>query len=48
LTEPTWFKGTLEDMKSIREAIEGLPDRPALLRKDFIVDDYQIYEARGK
>jgi hypothetical protein len=29
-----------------RVAIESLPNRPALLRKDFIVDEYQIYEAR--
>jgi len=27
-------------------AIDSLPNRPALLRKDFIVDEYQIYEAR--
>lgn len=47
LTEPKWFKGCLEDMRSIREAISSLPYRPALLRKDFIVDEYQIYEARG-
>eukprot|EP01126_Amoeba_proteus_P067227 TRINITY_DN9884_c0_g1_i7.p1 TRINITY_DN9884_c0_g1~~TRINITY_DN9884_c0_g1_i7.p1 ORF type:complete len:408 (+),score=89.98 TRINITY_DN9884_c0_g1_i7:102-1325(+) len=47
LTEPTWFKGTLEDMKAIRNAIHSLPNRPALLRKDFIVDEYQIYESRA-
>lgn len=47
LTEPKWFKGTLDDMKSIRIAIDNMVDRPALLRKDFIVDEYQIYEARG-
>lgn len=40
--------GTLEDMCQIREAIAemGEENRPALLRKDFIVDEYQIYEAR--
>ncbi|KAI9342661.1 indole-3-glycerol phosphate synthase-domain-containing protein [Obelidium mucronatum] len=46
LTEPTWFKGTLEDMKLARKAVDGLANRPAILRKDFIVDEYQIYEAR--
>lgn len=47
LTEPTWFKGTLQDMTDIRVVIESVADRPALLRKDFIVDEYQIYEARA-
>ncbi|KAL6059541.1 anthranilate synthase / indole-3-glycerol phosphate synthase [Balamuthia mandrillaris] len=48
LTEPTWFKGTLEDMQAIRESIEELgAERPALLRKDFILDEYQVYEARA-
>ncbi|KAF8588879.1 N-anthranilate isomerase [Ramaria rubella] len=46
LTEPTWFKGSLLDMQLARQAIDGLPNRPAILRKDFIVDEYQIQEAR--
>ncbi|KAL4399918.1 anthranilate synthase / indole-3-glycerol phosphate synthase [Malassezia pachydermatis] len=46
LTEPTWFKGTLEDLAWARRAVERLPHRPAILRKDFIVDEYQIAEAR--
>ena len=47
LTEPTWFKGTLEDMAGVRGAIESLgSDRPAVLRKDFIFDEYQVLEAR--
>ena len=46
LTEPTWFKGSLLDMRLARQAIDGLPNRPAILRKDFIVDEYQIQEAR--
>jgi indole-3-glycerol phosphate synthase len=36
------FKGTLEDLRAVREAVE-LP----LLRKDFIFHPYQIYEARA-
>ncbi|KAH9940365.1 N-anthranilate isomerase [Epithele typhae] len=46
LTEPTWFKGTLLDMRLARQAIDALPHRPAILRKDFIFDEYQIAEAR--
>jgi len=46
LTEPNWFKGSLLDMRLAREAISALPDRPAILRKDFVLDEYQIAEAR--
>lgn len=46
LTEPTWFKGTIADMAGVRAAIDGMPDRPAVLRKDFVIDEYQVVEAR--
>ncbi|KAJ3321440.1 bifunctional tryptophan synthase trp1 [Blyttiomyces sp. JEL0837] len=46
LTEPTWFKGSLADLAGVRFALDKLPNRPAILRKDFVVDPYQIYEAR--
>lgn len=46
LTEPTWFKGSLQDMRLARQAIDNLPNRPAILRKDFILEEYQIDEAR--
>jgi len=46
LTEPTWFKGSLLDMRLARQAVDSLTDRPAILRKDFILDEYQISEAR--
>jgi indole-3-glycerol phosphate synthase len=36
------FKGTLEDLRAVRQAVQ-LP----ILRKDFIFDDYQILEARA-
>jgi anthranilate synthase/indole-3-glycerol phosphate synthase/phosphoribosylanthranilate isomerase len=46
LTEPTWFKGSLLDLRLARQAVDSLANRPALLRKDFIFDEYQIAEAR--
>ena len=48
LTEPTWFKGTLDDLRGAREAVGELgAERPGLLRKDFLVDEYQLLEARA-
>ena len=40
LTEEDFFKGSLEDLKLVRKAT-SLP----VLRKDFIIDEFQIYEA---
>lgn len=42
LTEPTFFDGSLEDLAAARGAVK-LP----VLRKDFIVDEYQLVEARA-
>jgi indole-3-glycerol phosphate synthase len=42
LTEPTFFDGALEHLAAVRRAV-ALP----LLRKDFIVDEYQLFEARA-
>jgi anthranilate synthase / indole-3-glycerol phosphate synthase / phosphoribosylanthranilate isomerase len=49
LTEPKWFKGQLVDMEEARRTAEKLTGekRPAVLRKDFVIDHYQIYEARA-
>lgn len=41
LTEPQFFLGSDEYLKNVRKAVE-LP----ILRKDFTVDEYQIYEAK--
>jgi indole-3-glycerol phosphate synthase len=42
LTDERFFSGTLADLRSARGAV-GIP----LLRKDFIIDEYQLYEARA-
>jgi len=42
LTEPTFFDGSLADLSAVRAAVD-LP----LLRKDFIVSEYQLFEARA-
>ncbi|HEY8530407.1 MAG TPA: indole-3-glycerol phosphate synthase TrpC [Paenibacillaceae bacterium] len=41
LTDAPHFQGSLSDLRRVREAV-GLP----LLRKDFIIDELQIFEAR--
>lgn len=41
LTEPKWFLGNDEYLKKIAEAV-SIP----CLRKDFTVDEYQIYQAK--
>lgn len=46
LTEPEWFRGSIDDLRAVRQSIEGMPNRPAILRKDFVFDEYQILEAR--
>lgn len=51
LTEPHWFKGSLQDLINIRRALDiefktHPEDRPCLLRKEFIFSEYQILEAR--
>ncbi|KAI1465149.1 indole-3-glycerol phosphate synthase-domain-containing protein [Daldinia caldariorum] len=46
LTEPDWFKGSIEDLRAVRQVLDSMPNRPAVLRKEFIFDEYQILEAR--
>ncbi|KAH6694134.1 anthranilate synthase component 2 [Plectosphaerella plurivora] len=46
LTEPDWFKGSIEDLRAVRQVLGGMPNRPAILRKEFIFEEYQILEAR--
>ena len=47
LTEPSFFQGGIEDLAAAAEAFGGDMDRPALLRKDFLFDPYQVVEARA-
>ncbi len=42
LTDEPFFQGTLGDMKAVRDAV-----RLPVLRKDFIIDAHQVYEARA-
>jgi indole-3-glycerol phosphate synthase/phosphoribosylanthranilate isomerase len=42
LTEPCYFKGSLDHLRAVRAAV-----RLPVLRKDFLLDAYQVYEARA-
>lgn len=42
LTDEKYFQGKLEYLTAVKQAV-GLP----VLRKDFIIDEYQVYEARA-
>jgi indole-3-glycerol phosphate synthase len=42
LTDEQFFQGHLDHLKAVRAELEDVP----LLRKDFTIDEYQIYEAR--
>ncbi len=42
LTEPIWFRGSLDDLAVVAAAV-AVP----VLRKDFVVDPYQVAEARA-
>lgn len=41
LTEKRYFKGSLDDLSRVSKAV-----RIPILRKDFIIDEYQIYESK--
>jgi len=41
LTDKKYFQGSLDDLKQVRDTV-NIP----LLRKDFIIDPYQVYESK--
>ncbi len=43
LTEPSRFAGSLADLEQVAAKIEAIP----VMRKDFLVDPYQVVEARA-
>jgi len=43
LTDEPFFGGSFEDFKKAREVINRIP----LLRKDFILDEYQLYQSKA-
>jgi indole-3-glycerol phosphate synthase len=42
LTDRTFFQGSLEDLAAVKSAA-----RLPVLRKDFVIDEYQVYESRA-
>eukprot|EP00455_Lapot_gusevi_P053885 TRINITY_DN8505_c0_g1_i1.p1 TRINITY_DN8505_c0_g1~~TRINITY_DN8505_c0_g1_i1.p1 ORF type:complete len:885 (-),score=239.13 TRINITY_DN8505_c0_g1_i1:28-2682(-) len=47
LTEPKWFKGSIDDLRAVRAALQHVPNRPCVLLKDFVLEEYQLLEARA-
>jgi indole-3-glycerol phosphate synthase len=49
LTESKYFQGSIDFLSDCRVSIDGYypGGRPAMLRKDFIFDTYQVYESRA-
>lgn len=47
LTEPDFFAGSIDDLAAVSASFRADGDRPALLRKEFIWDEYQLLEARA-
>lgn len=45
LTEQDYFSGSIDDLAAVSVIARG--SRVPVLRKDFIVDEYQVYEARA-
>jgi indole-3-glycerol phosphate synthase len=47
LTEPTFFDGALEHLAAVRDALRESHEAVPVLRKDFIVSEYQVLEAKA-
>ena len=48
LTDERFFGGSLDHLRAVAEAQGGRAQSLPLLRKDFICDPYQVYQARGR
>lgn len=46
LTEPYYFRGSGRDLEDVRAGLAGVGLERPLLRKDFVVDSYQLLESR--
>lgn len=47
LTDERFFQGSLEDLRAVHSALLENGYRVPLLRKEFILDEYQVYESRA-
>jgi indole-3-glycerol phosphate synthase len=47
LTDEPFFQGSLSDLRAAAEVAHAGPTPMAVLRKDFVIDEYQILEARA-
>jgi indole-3-glycerol phosphate synthase len=47
LTDEPFFQGSLADLSAAAEVAHARPGPVAILRKDFVIDNYQILEARA-
>ncbi|MBO9370260.1 MAG: indole-3-glycerol phosphate synthase TrpC [Chloroflexi bacterium] len=47
LTDPSFFQGSLLDLARARETLRARGYALPILRKDFIIDPYQVYETRA-
>lgn len=47
LTEDAYFQGSLEHLAAVREALDKQSAGVPVLRKDFLIDTYHVWEARA-
>jgi indole-3-glycerol phosphate synthase len=47
LTDEAFFAGSLDDLHQVAAMAHAYPSPTPVLRKDFVVDEYQIFEARA-
>ncbi len=47
ITEDAYFQGSLDHLAAVREALDKREARLPVLRKDFLIDSYHVWEARA-